>query len=118
MKEFPELRRLRRVIETGPLGLRDALDAAFTAVDGGPAVGDAHMEILRDHTGGWFGAADEVRALLATLELTRLTCKLSSELGIPCQDFSRELAQRIRRGGVRETGDVLRWLALYSVLSA
>jgi len=57
-------------------------------------------------------------------EYRRLTRKLSVDFCIPCQEygedggFSQELARRIRKGQIKESGDVLRWLALHSAVLA
>jgi hypothetical protein len=65
--DFSGLRRFRKQIETGPIDLRDALDAAFGALDGKSTIELKHIAVLREHTDGWFGQALEVRRLLAVL---------------------------------------------------
>ncbi len=68
--DFPDLREIRKRIETGPLDLRDALDAAFVALDDpSKTLRNDHTFVLKEHTGGWFSAAAEVRRLLLALQV-------------------------------------------------
>lgn len=69
--DFPALRGLFKVISTGPLGLRDALDAAFAVLDTlGKAITDEQTTVLQEHAEGWFGPAHEVRRMLLALRAT------------------------------------------------
>ena len=69
--DFPALRDLLKIISTGPLGLRDALDAAFAALDvPGKAITDEQTTVLQEHAEGWFGLAHEVRRMLLALRAT------------------------------------------------
>lgn len=72
--KYPGLRRLLPVIATGPIDLRNAIRAALAFVDAPlddrrielhPDPG--HIDVLRQHTGGWFGSAHEVIELLAEI---------------------------------------------------
>lgn len=67
--EFYHLREFRKKIDTGPLDLRDALDAAFAWVmDPSQTIAAEHIAVLKGHTRNWFGCASEVRRLLAAIK--------------------------------------------------
>jgi hypothetical protein len=67
--KYKGLREFLPRIKTGPLGLRNALDAALRYADD-RTYDPPHpnqVSLLFEHTGGWFGLAHEVRQLLKDL---------------------------------------------------